>query len=321
MKPLFKIIIILSVVLLAIQFFRPSDIQGTKPKSITTLSGVPKEVTAFLQNSCFDCHSSQTNLRWFDKITPVNFLVASHIREGKKAFDFSKYDSLNSAQQSAMLYYALNKVLSGEMPLYSYTLVHPNTKLSHQDIEILKNYLNSISKRKKIDTTQMAANEEKNNMTHHTETAKYVKKSLNGINYIPDYRTWKAISSSDRFDNGTMRIIYANNVAVKAIQDGQTAIWPDGAVFAKVAWVQQTDISGNIINGSFKQVEFMIKDSKKYPQTKGWGFARWVGNDLKPYGNNVNFAQECISCHSPMKNQDYVFTSPLNLISFLNTKN
>ena len=67
------------------------------------------------------------------------------------------------------------------------------------------------------------------------------------------------------------------------------------------------------IPGNFIQVEFMIKDAKKYASTAGWGWARWKGNDLKPYGNTATFTTECVSCHNPVKNNDYVFTPPLSL--------
>ena len=65
--------------------------------------------------------------------------------------------------------------------------------------------------------------------------------------------------------------------------------------------------------GEFIQVEFMIKDSKKYSATKGWGWARWKGTDLVPYGKEALFTTECISCHRPMKENDFVFTMPLHI--------
>jgi len=57
----------------------------------------------------------------------------------------------------------------------------------------------------------------------------------------------------------------------------------------------------------------MIKDATKYAATGGWGYARWLGTDQKPYGKDANFAQECVACHTPVKNNDYVFTRPVTL--------
>ena len=63
--------------------------------------------------------------------------------------------------------------------------------------------------------------------------------------------------------------------------------------------------------GAFVQVEFMIKDAAKYAATLGWGFARWRGADLQPYGKDAAFADECVGCHTPLRKSDYVFTVPV----------
>ena len=99
--------------------------------------------------------------------------------------------------------------------------------------------------------------------------------------------------------------------AMKAIAENNIHPWPDGATFAKGAWAQQVDANGDTKTGAFIQVEFMIKDSSKYAATKGWGFARWRGDDLKPYGKDEHFASECVGCHNPLRDNDYVYTLPL----------
>jgi hypothetical protein len=54
----------------------------------------------------------------------------------------------------------------------------------------------------------------------------------------------------------------------------------------------------------------MIKDSDKYAATKGWGYARWLSMDLKPYGKDADFGKECVGCHNPVRGNDYVYTFP-----------
>ncbi|WP_291143955.1 cytochrome P460 family protein [Flavobacterium sp. UBA7680] len=314
MKKGLKIFAILLVAFIALQFWKPEEIEYSTPTK--DLTNVPAEVNTILRNSCFDCHSNTVNLAWFDKITPANFIVASHITDGRKALNFSDWDKLEKPKQSATLFYAFNKILSGEMPLKSYTALHPSAKLDDRSISVLKNYLATIAVRKpNQEILPVAAPKDVEKVLPNKKITDYskVKPTLNNISYIPDFRNWKAVSTSDRFDNGSMRIIYGNEIAVKAIAEHQTNPWPDGAIFAKTAWKQKTEADGTISAGAFIQVEFMIKDAKKYAATKGWGWARWKGNDLKPYGDNANFDQECISCHNPVKNNDYVFTTPLHL--------
>jgi hypothetical protein len=108
-----------------------------------------------------------------------------------------------------------------------------------------------------------------------------------------------------------MREILGNDVAVKAIADGHINPWPDGTAFAKVAWSQQPDDKGQIHTGAFIQVEFMIRNEKKYADTAGWGWGRWRGTDLKPYGKDAAFTNECVSCHAPVRKNDYVYTMPI----------
>ena len=300
-----KFIVILSVLSLVVlaQFIRPEEQCSAKAQPVKTLAGVPEEVAKVLETSCFDCHSSQTDWRWFDRLTPANFFVASDIRGGRKALDFSQWDSLATPQRNAMLYSALNGILSKDMPLSSYTALHPAAKLDQKDIDLLRNYLltNAVSK------PESAENIAKKSFV--TE----VKKSPNGITYMPDYRKWKAISTTERFDNGTVRIIFGNPIAVKAMHEGKTNPWPDGTIFAKSAWKQQKAKDGSVYAGQFVQIEFMIKDAKQYADTKGWGWARWKGENLLPYGKTVKFDTECVSCHRPERDNDYVFTTPLDI--------
>lgn len=134
----------------------------------------------------------------------------------------------------------------------------------------------------------------------------------NGIAFPRDYRDWRVISVSDRTDNHTMRVIVGNDIAVAAARAGRTSPWPEGAVVGKVVWKLAKDPlwQAATVPGELVHVEFMEKDSKKFPATGGWGFSRWRGTDLQPYGKDATFVQECFGCHAPARAQDYVFTRP-----------
>jgi hypothetical protein len=55
----------------------------------------------------------------------------------------------------------------------------------------------------------------------------------------------------------------------------------------------------------------MVKDAAKYKAVEGWGWGRWRGLDLKPYGKDAKFVTECTTCHLPVKGDDYVYTLPI----------
>jgi len=131
----------------------------------------------------------------------------------------------------------------------------------------------------------------------------------NGIAIFPDYMTWKVIAPSYREDKGHIRIITGNEIAIAALRDNRKPL-PDGSVLAKVAWKTEKHPSFQVatVPGAFVQVEFMVKDAKKYKDTGGWGFARFVGSELKPYGKDAGFVGECYGCHLPVAGNDFLFT-------------
>ncbi len=139
-----------------------------------------------------------------------------------------------------------------------------------------------------------------------------VSQAPNGIKLPAGYKNWRLISSTHRTDNNTLRVILGNDIAVQAARSGSTNPWPDGSIIAKLVWkdVTHEQWPDATIPGTFVHAEFMIKDAKKYSVTGGWGFARWLGMEQKPYGKDAGFVQECYSCHVPVKQNDYVFTHP-----------
>ncbi|MBN9296003.1 MAG: heme-binding domain-containing protein [Filimonas sp.] len=303
-------LLIAIVVFAGMQLVRP-HIERSDNAIVT---GLPENVEAILRRSCYDCHSGQPDLKWFDQVTPANWLVADHIRKGKAGLNFSAWSTMSKADQNGKLWESVNQILQGAMPLSSYTALHPSAKLTAEDIGILKAYVSTLAYKQKIDTARSA--EWQQQYEHWLHTVRTVSDTalpvaLNGIAYMPDYKNWTPISSTQRLDNGTMRIIYGNNVAIKAIQEHHTNPWPSGTIMAKVAWDQLLQENGEITTGAFRQVEYMIKDEVKYASTAGWGWARFKTPKMVPYGKTAAFTTECVSCHRPMKDNDFVFTSPI----------
>jgi hypothetical protein len=90
------------------------------------------------------------------------------------------------------------------------------------------------------------------------------------------------LSTTDRGDNNTFRFILGNDTAAEAARSGNISPWPDGARFAKIASEQNRGSDGLIHPGKFVQVELMMKDTRGYKDTDGWGWGRWRGLALKP---------------------------------------
>lgn len=307
-RKIIQVALVLLGCFVLIQFIRPS----LDNPPVTADLEAPVEVKSILQRACYDCHSNETKLAWFDKPAPACWLVAAHVKEGRALLNFSHWDSLTIDQQKAKLFESLNQIVFKEMPLSQYTTFHGDARVSEDDIRVLRKYLASLAPPKLADSTAIqAANDQYMRWAKGNGLAD-VKPELDGLAFMPDYKEWSPVSSTERWDNGTMRVIMGNPVAVRAVKAGQTNPWPDGTAFAKVAWKQLLRPSGEIEPGEFIQVELMVKDKSKYAATDGWGWGRWKGDQLKPYGKNASFVTECMHCHQPMKDHDFMFTTPVN---------
>ena len=296
------------VVFVAIQFVRP---KLTNTPATAELEA-PLEVKQILRTSCYNCHSNQTKLSWFDLPVPAYWLVVKDVTSGRRHLNFSEIAALPLAQQHGYLFEAVSQIELGAMPLPDYKRLHPESSISPTQLGVLKDYLRSLEPNTTATPEAIASADAQYNEWIQGEIVNPVPQPApNGISFFADYKNWKAISSTERSDNGTMREILGNEVAVKAIAENHINPWPDGTAFAKVAWFQRADQQGFVRPGAFFQVEFMIRDSKKYRDTLDWGWARWRGADLKPYGESAAFTNECVGCHNPLRDTDYVFTEPI----------
>ena len=125
-----------------------------------------------------------------------------------------------------------------------------------------------------------------------------------------EYRDWRLLGVSLRHDKNSMRAIVGNDVAIEAARAGKTKPWPDGSVIAKIKWGERKHPNWEqaTVPGDFTAAEAMVKDSKKYAETGGWGFGIWEGKTLKMYDKEKS--APCFACHLPMKDNDFVYTLP-----------
>jgi hypothetical protein len=241
-------------------------------------------------------------LRWFDRIVPAYWLVVKDVREGRARLNFSDLGNLPPGAQKAALFEAVNQVRLGAMPPRAYTRLHPEARIASADVETLERWLRPVDHG---DATVPVAAQ------YAAPISARVAPAPNGIPFIPDYVDWKPISTTHRFDNQTQRVILGNPVAMKAIAARRIMPWPDGTTFAKVAWSEAPDVHREGSAARFVQVELMIKDARRFSSTEGWGFARWRGDALTPYGADASFVNECTGCHAPMRANDFVYTMPI----------
>jgi Cytochrome P460 len=136
--------------------------------------------------------------------------------------------------------------------------------------------------------------------------------SVPGIQLPPEYRDWRLISvAHEEGSLNDLRAILGNDPAISAYRAG-TLPFPDGTIIARLAWTHTPSEENNkvfgreqsFVAGSATNIQLMVKDSKKYAETGGWGFAQFTNG--KPAGEAT--IKACFACHVPAKARDYVFT-------------
>ena len=305
MKMLGKAAVAGIVVFAALQAVRPAI--PTK-QAAAELQASPA-VKKILDKDCYSCHSDGLRLSWFDQIVPAYWLVRHDILTAREHLDFSTLGSKPATAQKAALYEAVNMIQLGAMPLPSFLRLHPEAKVTPEELASLKAYLSPWSSAPSQPPGAPSGSEA--SQVRLPASHSMVQPEFDGFPFDPTFGNWRLLSTTDRGDNNTFRFILGNDIAVKAAQSGAISPWPDGTSFAKVAWQQEAGADGLVHPGRFVQVELMLKDAKRYKGTEGWGWGRWRGLDLKPYGNDAAFVNECTGCHQPMRGDDYVYTLPI----------
>lgn len=310
-KKIYRIAAITVVLFVAIQFIGPSVSNPIETHPMQA----PAEVKSILKRACYDCHSNQSASNWEARMAPFSWIVSREVDTARSRFNFSTFDTLTAAQQQGFVWEMVNMIADNKMPLPSYTLLHPAARLSTQDIEVLKSYAVSLNPSVYHDTAAIRAavvQRQAVSSTSKSDTQNLVPVAANGIAYIKDFRQWQVISTTNRFDNNrSIRVIYANPVAAEAVENGQFSPWPEGSIIVKVVWDIIEENNRDILPGQFNNVQIMIKNSKRFSDSEGWGFAKFNGTGLVPYGENASFNATCFNCHKAASETGYVFNIPL----------
>jgi hypothetical protein len=304
MRILVKIFAAAIVVFAAVQLVHP----GIPANPATAELQAPEQVKEILEKDCYSCHSNQGHLSWFDQVEPGYWLVRHDVLTARQHLNFSTLGAKPAAAQKATLYEAVNMIQLGAMPLPRFTALHPEAKVSPQELVTLKAYLAPWPP---IDNHKADAGSAGGTAQTLLASLAAVRPEANGLAFDPQFEDWKPISTTERGDNDTFRFILGNDIAIRAIQSGGITPWPDGARMAKIAWQRAAGPDGLLYPGKFVQVELMVKDSRAYKRTDGWGWGRWRGLNLEPYGKDAGFVKECTGCHEPVRGDDFVYTLPV----------
>ena len=146
MSKTIKILLGIGLVLIAIQFIRPSRNISSQilATDISKTVSISDSVQTVLKKACFDCHSNNTNYPWYSNIQPVGWFLANHVSEGKRRLNFSEFGSYSQRRQLSKLNGIANSIKDDIMPLSSYKLMHKNAQLSTNEKTLIINWTQQL---------------------------------------------------------------------------------------------------------------------------------------------------------------------------------
>ena len=150
MKQILKrILVFVLFFFIAIQLYQPAlnvDKGKAVTKDFTKFYKMPDEVKTVFRNSCYDCHSNNTDYAWYDYIQPARILVEKHIKDAKDDLNFNEWETYSNRKQERLLNSIKEQMVNRQMPLSSYTLMHRKAKLNDDEIKTITNWLKEQNK-------------------------------------------------------------------------------------------------------------------------------------------------------------------------------
>ncbi len=138
----------------------------------------------------------------------------------------------------------------------------------------------------------------------------FLQVNKNEIPYPEGYRNWTHVKTMVLKEGhplyaafGGIHHIYANKKALEGYRSGNK--FKDGSVIV-FDLLEFSEENNAIVEGKRKVVGVMVKDSKKYKQTGGWGFEGFAGDTKERVVKNME--GECFACHTQLKEKDFVFS-------------
>lgn len=127
------------VLLAAAQLIRPDRANPpiVTSHTIAAQMGNPNGLVAVLDRACGDCHSNGTVWPWYSEVAPVSWLMAYGVKEGRKAVNFSEWTTYAVDRQRQLLATSCADVSANRMPGSAWVSLHPEARLSSQDIETI----------------------------------------------------------------------------------------------------------------------------------------------------------------------------------------
>jgi len=129
--------VVVAVIFIGLQFTTPTHTNppSDEAQSLKRMTTIPSRISALFVRSCYDCHSNETNWRWYTYVAPVSWFTVGHVNDARAELNFSEWGSYGTRMKETRLNAICDQCQKGEMPLTSYALVHPDVRLSPEEVK------------------------------------------------------------------------------------------------------------------------------------------------------------------------------------------
>jgi len=133
-----RVLVVAIIVFLALQL---APVDRHNPEVVADINA-PDDVKHILRRACYDCHSNETKWPWYSYIAPGSWLMAKDVREGRDYLNFSEWGDYYEAEETPEFFLdeCWGSIENGEMPLWFYLPLHPEAKLTEEDLAVLRKW-------------------------------------------------------------------------------------------------------------------------------------------------------------------------------------
>jgi hypothetical protein len=138
-----RMLLILFILCIVVQFITIKKVDESVDKNLEIKAS--EQVMNIFKKACYDCHSNEIKYPWYSSVAPFSWVIDDHIKEGRKALNFSLWENYTLEQKSEHLK-DIYRTVYAPMPLQSYLWLHKEAELSKEERSLIRDWTGVRSK-------------------------------------------------------------------------------------------------------------------------------------------------------------------------------
>ena len=132
-----RTLLIFLALFIVMQFIQTKEINEVVDKNLEIKA--PLEVMNVFKTACYDCHSNEVKYPLYSKIAPFSWVISNHIKDGRKALNFSVWENYNQEQKDEHIK-DIYRTVYAAMPLQSYLWLHEEANLTKEQRSMIRDW-------------------------------------------------------------------------------------------------------------------------------------------------------------------------------------